>query len=128
MAHGHLPTSPPDCPAGPPQRAEANRDDERTKDTPPEDGCLPMSPPLQSAPRTSATLENCPEASVWSLPRLLAGAFLMLGTRFRYRAAICLVIGLAPLLLGADADESRSALERDPQGWTDLLARAGPQL
>ncbi len=27
-----------------------------------------------------------------------------------------------------NADETPSALERDPGGWTDLLAKAGPKL
>jgi hypothetical protein len=39
-----------------------------------------------------------------------------------------MAFGLATTLRAAAPDDSRSALDRDPQGWTDLLADAGPDL
>ncbi len=39
-----------------------------------------------------------------------------------------MALGLATALRAAAPDDSRGALDRDPQGWTDLLADAGPDL
>lgn len=39
-----------------------------------------------------------------------------------------LAVGLALLIAAAPPAESPSALEQDPQGWTDLLKQAGPDL
>jgi hypothetical protein len=39
-----------------------------------------------------------------------------------------LALGLVPWLGWADQGDAPSALERDPGGWTDLLAQAGPRL
>ena len=39
-----------------------------------------------------------------------------------------LVLGLSPWLCWANQGDAPSALERDPAGWTDLLASAGPRL
>ena len=41
---------------------------------------------------------------------------------------LVLLLGLASLAVSADDETVPSALERDPQGWTDLLANAGPKL
>ena len=41
--------------------------------------------------------------------------------------ALAILVFLAAPCAAAD-DESKSALERDPNGWTDLLAQAGPKL
>jgi hypothetical protein len=38
------------------------------------------------------------------------------------------LLGLIPWLARADDQETPSALERDPRGWTDLLAHAGAHL
>jgi hypothetical protein len=38
------------------------------------------------------------------------------------------LLGMLTLVAPPADDESRSALERDPSGWTDLLAQAGPEL
>jgi len=43
------------------------------------------------------------------------------------RRILALLLGLIPLTARAD-DVVAGALERDPQGWTDLLAGAGPKL
>ncbi len=48
-------------------------------------------------------------------------------TRHRL-AAISSALLLVVLLAGPAPDESRSRLDRDPQGWTNLLAQAGPEL
>jgi hypothetical protein len=42
--------------------------------------------------------------------------------------SLVLLLGTVPRLVLADEGNTPSALERDPQGWTDLLAHAGPQL
>jgi hypothetical protein len=39
-----------------------------------------------------------------------------------------LLLVLVPLGMAHPADDSRSALEADPNGWTDLLVRAGKEL
>jgi hypothetical protein len=39
-----------------------------------------------------------------------------------------LLLGLASLAAAPDKQTQPSALERDPQGWSDLLATAGPKL
>jgi len=44
-----------------------------------------------------------------------------------YCAIVASLLGLIALTATAD-DLVASALKRDPQGWTDLLARAGPKL
>ena len=50
-------------------------------------------------------------------------------SRFSSRTTgIVLILGLVPWPALADDSEVRSALERDPAGWTDLLAQAGPKL
>jgi hypothetical protein len=41
---------------------------------------------------------------------------------------LVLLVGLATLAVSAGDEIGPSALERDPQGWTDLLAKAGPKL
>jgi hypothetical protein len=41
---------------------------------------------------------------------------------------LVLLLGSASLAVSADDEIVPSALERDPQGWTDLLAKAGPKL
>lgn len=41
---------------------------------------------------------------------------------------LVLLLGLASLAVSADDETVPSALERDPHGWTDLLAKAGPKL
>jgi hypothetical protein len=42
--------------------------------------------------------------------------------------SLVLLLGLAPVAASADDHPVPSALERDPQGWTDLLAEGGPNL
>jgi hypothetical protein len=50
-------------------------------------------------------------------------------TRFSsLSTGIVLILGLVPWLALADDSDVRSALERDPAGWTDLLAQAGAKL
>jgi len=43
-------------------------------------------------------------------------------------AGFVVLLGLATTMAMADETETPSALERDPKGWTDLLAQAGPRL
>ena len=45
-----------------------------------------------------------------------------------WAAGFALLLGLAVAPVLADEAETPSALERDPKGWTDLLAQTGPRL
>jgi Domain of Unknown Function (DUF1080) len=42
--------------------------------------------------------------------------------------SLVLLLGMVPWLARADEGDAPSALERDPQGWTDLLIHAGTRL
>ena len=46
--------------------------------------------------------------------------------RIWFRVFVLTVMGVAPTAVARD--DSTSALERDPKGWTDLLAKAGSEL
>ncbi len=41
---------------------------------------------------------------------------------------LALLIAIVPMISAAPAEPSKSALETDPSGWTDLLAKAGKEL
>ncbi len=52
----------------------------------------------------------------------------MLNRFSSWTTGIVLILGLVSWPALADDSDVRSALERDPAGWTDLLAQAGPKL
>ena len=60
-------------------------------------------------------------------PWFLASLTKELPMRLSWKALV-LVVGLARVTVLADDKTIPSALESDPHGWTDLLAKAGPKL
>ena len=56
------------------------------------------------------------------------GAWLGFDRCWSRTAGFVILLGLATAMALADETETPSALERDPKGWTDLVAQAGPRL
>lgn len=52
----------------------------------------------------------------------------MWGIAFSRLLAVGLMLGLVSALAAYPSEGPQSALERDPEGWIDLLAKAGPEL